>query len=186
MSGNCDIEPDAALGVAARSDCSKLRTTCRRNSRWLSGLSSTKQCIRQAATVATFTALINKGQYHFLLLIVGRYAAASLSRRSTPPIPVLYDLTMFGTFTSMRWPFTLRCVLRSGLWVMKLLAILTMELSCHFAIYTFPSLRKSNAPRFCFMSSLSGNITASAPLLRYGRIVPMALIFNSDNITSRS
>ncbi|KRX75162.1 hypothetical protein T06_3257 [Trichinella sp. T6] len=134
MSGNCDIEPDAALGVAAGSDCSKLRTTCRRNSRWLSGLSSTKQCIRQAATVATFTALINKGQYHFLLLIVGRYAAASLSRRSTPPIPVLYDLTMFGTFTSMRWPFTLRCVLRSGLWVMKLLAILTMELSCHFAI----------------------------------------------------
>ncbi|KRX49996.1 hypothetical protein T05_11285 [Trichinella murrelli] len=81
MSGNCDIEADAALGVAARSDCSKLRTTCRRNSRWLSGLSSMKQCIRQAATIATFTALIYKGQYHFLLLIVGRYAAASLSRR---------------------------------------------------------------------------------------------------------
>ncbi|KRZ78610.1 hypothetical protein T10_1698 [Trichinella papuae] len=34
ISGNCDIKPDSALGGAVRSDCSKLRTTCRRNSRW--------------------------------------------------------------------------------------------------------------------------------------------------------
>ncbi|KRX80398.1 hypothetical protein T06_15794 [Trichinella sp. T6] len=43
MSGNCDMKPDATLGVAVRSDCSKLRTICRRSSKWLSGLSSTKQ-----------------------------------------------------------------------------------------------------------------------------------------------
>ncbi|KRX38790.1 hypothetical protein T05_5054 [Trichinella murrelli] len=43
MSGNCDMKPDAALGVAVRSDCSKLRTACRRSSRLLWGLSSTKQ-----------------------------------------------------------------------------------------------------------------------------------------------
>ncbi|KRY23547.1 hypothetical protein T12_16337 [Trichinella patagoniensis] len=33
LSGNCVIDPDAALGVAFRSDCSKLRATCRGNSR---------------------------------------------------------------------------------------------------------------------------------------------------------
>ncbi|KRY65507.1 hypothetical protein T4A_1787 [Trichinella pseudospiralis] len=71
ISNNCDIEPDAALGVAVLSVCNKLNTTCRRKSRWLSGFSSTKQ---------------------------------------------------------------------------------------------------SKAPRFCFISCLSGNITVSAPLLRYGRI----------------
>ncbi|KRY39873.1 hypothetical protein T01_161 [Trichinella spiralis] len=43
MSGNCDMKPDATLGVAVRSDCSMLRTTCRRSSKWLCGLSSTKQ-----------------------------------------------------------------------------------------------------------------------------------------------
>ncbi|KRZ51636.1 hypothetical protein T02_904 [Trichinella nativa] len=43
MSGNCDMKPDATLGVAVRSDCSKLRTTCRRSSKWLCGLSSTKR-----------------------------------------------------------------------------------------------------------------------------------------------
>ncbi|KRY56413.1 hypothetical protein T03_251 [Trichinella britovi] len=43
MSGNCDMKPDATLGVAVRSDCSKLRTTCRRSSKWLCGLYSTKQ-----------------------------------------------------------------------------------------------------------------------------------------------
>ncbi|KRX70748.1 hypothetical protein T06_8594 [Trichinella sp. T6] len=43
MSGNCDMKPDATLCVAVRSDCIKLRTTCRRSSKWLSGLSSTKQ-----------------------------------------------------------------------------------------------------------------------------------------------
>ncbi|KRX62247.1 hypothetical protein T09_12651, partial [Trichinella sp. T9] len=43
MSGNCGMKPDATLGVAVRSDCSKLRTTCRRSSKWLCGLYSTKQ-----------------------------------------------------------------------------------------------------------------------------------------------
>ncbi|KRZ83351.1 hypothetical protein T08_7491 [Trichinella sp. T8] len=43
MSENCNITPDAAIGGAAHSDCSKLRTTCLQSSRCLCGLSSTKQ-----------------------------------------------------------------------------------------------------------------------------------------------
>ncbi|KAL1238417.1 NADH-ubiquinone oxidoreductase chain [Trichinella spiralis] len=34
ISGNCDMKPDATLGVAVRSDCSKLRTICGRSSKW--------------------------------------------------------------------------------------------------------------------------------------------------------
>ncbi|KRZ62053.1 hypothetical protein T02_9262 [Trichinella nativa] len=44
MSDHCDIKPDAALPGAVPSEYSKLRTTCRRNSRRLcGGVSSTKQ-----------------------------------------------------------------------------------------------------------------------------------------------
>ncbi|KAL1238111.1 2,3-bisphosphoglycerate-dependent phosphoglycerate mutase [Trichinella spiralis] len=41
VSGNCDMH--AHLSDAVRSDCTKLRTTCRQSSKWLCGLPSTKQ-----------------------------------------------------------------------------------------------------------------------------------------------
>ncbi|KRX34928.1 hypothetical protein T05_4430 [Trichinella murrelli] len=72
MSANCDIKPDATLGDEIRSDRWKPTRPCRQNTRGLCDLSSMKQLICQAATVATFTARTNKGQYHFLPLIVRR------------------------------------------------------------------------------------------------------------------
>ncbi|KRX24267.1 hypothetical protein T07_8387, partial [Trichinella nelsoni] len=85
MSHHCDIKPDAALPGAVRSEYSKLRTTCRRNSRRL--------CVNPPSSHCRNVHRIDKQRpIPFLPPIDRRYAAASPSR-STPPIPVLHDLS---------------------------------------------------------------------------------------------
>ncbi|KRY59497.1 hypothetical protein T03_16021 [Trichinella britovi] len=60
------------------------------------------------------------------------------------------------------------------------------ETKCAVRLVHLPtqSVRLGSRNEVC--RSLSASPDSIPPLLRYGRIVPIALIFNSDNITSRS
>ena len=105
---------------------------------------------------------------------------------STPPIPKLYCLISFGwvmraSAFSFTWCFTVYV----GICEMKLLAILTMELSFHLQKYTIPSLQKSNVPLSLFFISLIDFILPLAPRVLFSLTVPIALIFLSAKSARR-
>ncbi|KRZ75581.1 hypothetical protein T10_363 [Trichinella papuae] len=60
---------------------------------------------------------------------------------------------------------------------------LLLPYQCYIIELNWASLK---APRFCFISSLSGNIIFAAPSVRYGQIVPVALMLNSANLINRA
>ncbi|KRX73604.1 hypothetical protein T06_6890 [Trichinella sp. T6] len=75
MSDHCDIKPDAALPGAVPSEYSKLRTTCRRNSRRLCGDDTQQQAHQEGEQLGwlpqTFCPMANNflivGHVHILL-----------------------------------------------------------------------------------------------------------------------
>ena len=81
--------------------------------------------------------------------------------------------------------FTRRFTVYVGICEMKLLAILTMELSFHLQKYTIPSLQKSNVPLSLFFISLIDFILPLAPRVLFSLTVPIALIFLSAKSARR-
>ena len=143
-------------------------------SKWLNLLTSTWQWIWHAATIETLSTFIKRGQYYFLLLIVGWYERRRQSKTLTSAMPVLYSLIRFGWVTEQSLSFsTLRFVCITGMWLVKLVSIETIAWSSDLQKYKLPSQQKSNVLQTDFSRLFLSIKTFDAPCVRLSQTVPI-------------